>query len=42
MAIGLLGVAAIVGLVIERRSILRANRRLEQELDVDGVFGLSC
>ena len=42
MAIGLSGVVATVSVVSERRSIPRANRRLEWELDVDGVFNLSC
>ena len=42
MAIGSSGVAATIDLVSKRRSIPRANRRLEQELDVNGVFSLSC
>ena len=35
-------VAAAVGLASERRSIPRANRHLDRELDVNGVFDLSC
>ena len=42
MAMGPFDVVAIVDLASERRSIPRANRHLEQELDVDGLFGLSC
>ena len=42
MAIGPFGVVAAVGVVSGRRSIPRANRRLEQELDADGVFDMSC
>ena len=42
MAMGPSNVAAVVGLASERGSIPRASQRLERELDVDGVFGLSC
>ena len=41
MAIGPSGVIATVGVMSERRSTSRANRHLERELDVDGVFNLS-
>ena len=39
--IGPSGVVVAVGVVSEKRSIPRANRRLERELEVDGVFDLS-
>ena len=41
MAIGPSGMVAAVDVVSERRSILRANWRLERELDANGVFDLS-
>ena len=42
MAMGSSGVVVAVGVVSERRSIPRAKRRLERELEVDGVLELSC
>ena len=42
MVMGSSGVVVAIGVVSERRSILRANRRLERELEVDGVLELSC
>ena len=41
MAIGPSGMVVAVGVVRERRSMPRARRRLERELEVDGVFELS-
>ena len=41
MAIGPSDVVAAIGVVSERRSIPRANRCLERELEVDGVLELS-
>ena len=41
MAMGPSGVVVVVGVVSERRSIPRANRCLERELEVDGVLELS-
>ena len=42
MAMGPFGGVAAVGVVSERRSISRASRRLERELEVVGVLELSC
>ena len=36
------GIVLVVGVVSERRSILRARQRLERELEVKGVLELSC
>ena len=41
MAIGPSGVVAAVSVVSERRSIPRAKRHLERELEVEGVLELS-
>ena len=38
---GPFGVVSVAGVVSERRSILRASRRLERELEVEGVLELS-
>ena len=42
MAMGSSGVAVAVGVVSDNRSMPRAKRRLEREVDVDGVLDLSC
>ena len=39
---GPFGVVSVAGVVSERRSIPRASRRLERELEVEGVLELSC
>ena len=36
------GVVVAVGVVSDSKSMPRAKRRLERELDVDGVLDLSC
>ena len=42
VAMGSSGVVVAVGVVSDSRSMLMAKRRLERELDVDGVLDLSC